>query len=136
MSSWSATSANGAACASRRAATASSAARSPRICAAHCCTSWPDEPGNSKFGAAVDPGAFASTGIRVAAVYAPIGALIGEWVGASSGLGYALLMANGRAQTDVVFAALLLLAAMSVILRAIVDLLTRDLTPWAPETVK
>jgi putative hydroxymethylpyrimidine transport system permease protein len=76
------------------------------------------------------------TGIRVAAVYAPIGALIGEWVGASSGLGYAMLMANGRAQTDVVFAALLLLAAMSVILRAIVDLLTRDLTPWAPESVK
>ena len=76
------------------------------------------------------------TGIRVAAVYAPIGALIGEWVGASSGLGYAMLMANGRAQTDVVFAALLLLAAMSVILRAIVDLLTRDLTPWAPETVR
>ena len=34
------------------------------------------------------------TGIRLAAVYAPIGALIGEWVGASSGLGYAMLFAN------------------------------------------
>jgi putative hydroxymethylpyrimidine transport system permease protein len=74
------------------------------------------------------------TGLRLAAVYAPIGALIGEWVGASSGLGYAMLLANGRAQTDVVFAALLILAAMSVILRAIVDLLTANLTPWAPET--
>lgn len=74
------------------------------------------------------------TGLRVAAVYAPIGALIGEWVGASSGLGYAMLLANGRAQTDVVFAALLILAAMSVLLRAVVDLLTANLTPWAPET--
>jgi putative hydroxymethylpyrimidine transport system permease protein len=74
------------------------------------------------------------TGIRVAAVYAPVGALVGEWVGASSGLGYAMLQANGRAQIDVVFAAILLLAAMSVLLRAAVDLLTRDLTPWAPET--
>jgi putative hydroxymethylpyrimidine transport system permease protein len=73
------------------------------------------------------------TGLRLAAVYAPIGALIGEWVGASSGLGYAMLHANGRAQTDVVFAALILLAAMSVLLRAAVDLLTRDVTPWAPE---
>ncbi len=73
------------------------------------------------------------TGLRLAAVYAPIGALIGEWVGASSGLGYAMLHANGRSQTDVVFAALLLLAAMSVLLRAAVDFLTRDLTPWAPE---
>jgi putative hydroxymethylpyrimidine transport system permease protein len=74
------------------------------------------------------------TGLRLAAVYAPIGALIGEWVGASSGLGYAMLHANGRSQTDVVFAALLLLAAMSVLLRATVDLLTSNLTPWAPES--
>lgn len=74
------------------------------------------------------------TGLRLAAVYAPIGALIGEWVGASSGLGYAMLHANGRAQTDVVFAALILLAAMSVLIRAAVDLLTRNLTPWAPES--
>jgi putative hydroxymethylpyrimidine transport system permease protein len=76
------------------------------------------------------------TGIRVAAVYAPIGALVGEWVGSSSGLGYAMLQANGRAQIDVVFAALLLLAAMSVLLRALVDVVTRDLTPWAPESAR
>jgi len=74
------------------------------------------------------------TGIRLAAVYAPIAALIGEWVGASSGLGYAMLFANARAQTDVMFAALFLLAAMSVGLRALVDLVTANLTPWAPET--
>jgi putative hydroxymethylpyrimidine transport system permease protein len=74
------------------------------------------------------------TGLRLAAVYAPIGALFGEWVGSSSGLGYAMLHANGRAQTDVVFAALILLAAMSVLIRAGVDLLTRNATPWAPET--
>jgi putative hydroxymethylpyrimidine transport system permease protein len=74
------------------------------------------------------------TGLRVAAVYAPVGALFGEWVGASSGLGYAMLQANGRAQIDVVFAALLLLAAMSILVRAAVDFLTRNLTPWMPES--
>jgi putative hydroxymethylpyrimidine transport system permease protein len=74
------------------------------------------------------------TGVRLAAVYAPIGALIGEWVGASSGLGYAMLFANARAQTDVMFAALFLLAAMAVGLRALVDVVTANLTPWAPET--
>lgn len=74
------------------------------------------------------------TGIRLAAVYAPIAALIGEWVGAASGLGYAMLLAQGRSQTAVVFACLFLLAAMSVLLRAAVDLLTRNLAPWAPET--
>jgi putative hydroxymethylpyrimidine transport system permease protein len=82
------------------------------------------------------PGALPAliTGLRLAAVYAPIGALIGEWVGASSGLGYAMLLANARAQTDVMFAALILLIAMSVILRGIVDLLTANLTPWAAES--
>ncbi len=73
-------------------------------------------------------------GVRLAAVYAPIGALIGEWVGASSGLGYAMLLAQGRSQTAVVFACLFLLAAMSILLRAVVDLLTRNLAPWAPES--
>ena len=76
------------------------------------------------------------TGFRLAAVYAPIGALIGEWVGATSGLGYAMLQANARSQTAVMFAALFLLAAMSVLLRAVIDLLTRNLTPWVPETVR
>ena len=74
------------------------------------------------------------TGLRLAAVYAPLGALFGEWVGASSGLGYAMLFANARAQTDVMFAALILLVAMSVILRAVVDLATANLTPWAAES--
>lgn len=76
-----------------------------------------------------------ASGLRVAAVYAPVGALIGEWVGASSGLGYAMLMANGRAQTDVVFAALALLAAMSVILRVLVDAAAGHIAPWAPENL-
>lgn len=74
------------------------------------------------------------TGVRLAAVYAPVGALIGEWVGSSSGLGTAMLFANSRAQTDVMFAALVLVIAMSVGLRAVVDLATARLAPWAPET--
>jgi putative hydroxymethylpyrimidine transport system permease protein len=74
------------------------------------------------------------SGLRLAAVYAPLGALFGEWVGASSGLGYAMLHANGRAETDVVFATLILLALLSVLLRAAVDLATRNWAPWAPET--
>lgn len=74
------------------------------------------------------------TGLRLAAVYAPVGALIGEWVGSTSGLGYVMLFANSRSQTDVMFAALILVIAMSVVLRGLVDLLTANLTPWAPET--
>ena len=56
------------------------------------------------------------TGLKLAAVYAPIGAVIGEWVGASKGLGYLMLLANGRAKTDLMFASLITLAAMTIAL--------------------
>ncbi len=59
-----------------------------------------------------------ASGLRLAAVYAPIGAIIGEWVGASKGLGYLMLLANGRAKTDLMFAALIVLAVFTLILHA------------------
>jgi putative hydroxymethylpyrimidine transport system permease protein len=74
------------------------------------------------------------SGLRMAATLAPIGAIIGEWVGASSGLGLMMMHANARMQTDVMFAALTLVAAMALLLRLAVDLLTRRWAPWAPES--
>lgn len=65
-----------------------------------------------------------ASGLRLAAVYAPIGAVIGEWVGASRGLGYLMLLANGRAKTDLLFAALFTLGIMSVLLYVAVNKLT------------
>jgi putative hydroxymethylpyrimidine transport system permease protein len=78
--------------------------------------------------------AFAS-GLRVAAAVAPIGAVIGEWVGSSVGLGFLMLHANARMQTDLMFAALAVLAAMAVALYVAVDLGLRRLLPWQPETL-
>ena len=62
-----------------------------------------------------------ATGLRLAAVYAPIGAIIGEWVGASKGLGYLMLLANGRAKIDLMFASLIVLAVLTLCLHALVD---------------
>lgn len=62
-----------------------------------------------------------ASGLRLAAVYAPIGAIIGEWVGASKGLGYLMLLANGRAKTDLMFAALIVLAVLTILLHASVN---------------
>ena len=61
-----------------------------------------------------------ASGMRLAAVYAPIGAVIGEWVGASQGLGYLMLLANGRAKTDLMFAAMLTLGVFSILLHMVV----------------
>lgn len=62
-----------------------------------------------------------ASGVRLAVVYAPFAVIIGEWVGASRGLGYLMLMANGRGQTDLMFAALIVLAAQSLVLFAAVE---------------
>ena len=70
-----------------------------------------------------------ASGLRLASVYAPIGAIIGEWVGASQGLGYLMLLANGRAKIDLMFAALIVLAVLTLALHATVDWLCKRV--WA-----
>ncbi len=71
-----------------------------------------------------------ASGLRVAAVVAPIGAVIGEWVGASRGLGFAMLHSNARMQIDVMFAALVLLAVAALSLYFLMDFLMARLVFW------
>jgi putative hydroxymethylpyrimidine transport system permease protein len=73
------------------------------------------------------------SGLRVAAPLAPLGAVIGEWVGASAGLGFVMVQANARMQTDIVFAAMTILAVLTLALRRAVDGLAPRLTPWMHE---
>jgi putative hydroxymethylpyrimidine transport system permease protein len=63
------------------------------------------------------------SGLKLAAVYAPIGAVVGEWVGASNGLGYLMLLANGRMKIDLMFAALFVLAVFTIAIHSLVSLL-------------
>ena len=74
------------------------------------------------------------SGLRIAAAIAPIGAVVGEWVGSSSGLGYLMLHANARAQTDLMFAALVVLAAFAVILYFSIDYIMKKTVFWQKET--
>lgn len=76
-----------------------------------------------------------ASGMRVAAAVAPIGAVVGEWVGSSAGLGYLMLHANGRLQIDLLFAALLVLAAMGVTLFFGIDWILRRTMPWQPDSL-
>ncbi|MGK0410541.1 MAG: putative hydroxymethylpyrimidine transport system permease protein [Shewanella psychromarinicola] len=71
-----------------------------------------------------------ASGIRVAVVIAPIGSVVGEWVGSSEGLGYLMLQANARMMIDEMFAALFILAALSVSLYFLTDVLIQKLIPW------
>jgi len=75
-----------------------------------------------------------ASGLRMAAAVAPIGAIIGEWVGAAAGLGFVMLQANAQMQTDLMFAALFVLAAFAVAFYRLVDRLALYLVPWQPPT--
>jgi putative hydroxymethylpyrimidine transport system permease protein len=76
-----------------------------------------------------------ASGLRVATAVAPIGAVVGEWVGSSAGLGYLMLHANARMQIDVMFAALFTLAVLAVALYFTMDTLLRRAMPWLPDSV-
>jgi putative hydroxymethylpyrimidine transport system permease protein len=71
-----------------------------------------------------------ASGLRVAAVIAPIGAIIGEWVGAAQGLGFLMLSANARMQIDLMFAVLFTIIILSLLLYFITNELLRITITW------
>ena len=75
-----------------------------------------------------------ASGLRVAAAVAPIGAIVGEWVGSSAGLGYLMLHANGRMQIDLLFAALAVLATLAIVLYFAVDIALKRALEGLPDT--
>jgi putative hydroxymethylpyrimidine transport system permease protein len=72
------------------------------------------------------------SGMRIAATFAAIGAVFGEWSGASAGLGFVMLEATPNLQTARIFGAILLLTLQALALFGIVSLLERIFVPWAP----
>ncbi|POW55269.1 ABC transporter permease [Candidatus Pantoea alvi] len=65
------------------------------------------------------------SGLQMAAILAPVGVVIGEWVGASEGLGYLMMHASARLDTPLSFAALALLMLLALLLSGVVALLRR-----------
>jgi putative hydroxymethylpyrimidine transport system permease protein len=72
------------------------------------------------------------SGLRIAATFAAIGAVFGEWSGSSQGLGYVMLAATPNLLTARIFAAIVLLTAVALVLFGVVSLLERIFVPWAP----
>ena len=74
------------------------------------------------------PGLF--SGIRVGACFAPIGAVVGEWIGGSHGLGSYMIYSNARLQIDNMFAALIILIIITISLYHFIDLILKKLIWW------
>ena len=83
------------------------------------------------------PGALpaAFSGARIAATYAAVGAVFGEWAGSTNGLGFVMLQAEPALETARIFAAVLILSAIALALYALVSLADRLLVPWNREVV-
>jgi ABC-type nitrate/sulfonate/bicarbonate transport system permease component len=72
------------------------------------------------------------TGLRISVVYAVIGAVFGEYVGAKEGLGIWMQLSAKAFRTDLVFAAIAVTSLLSLTLYALVGIVRRAAIPWAP----
>ncbi|MCA1739811.1 MAG: ABC transporter permease [Actinobacteria bacterium] len=78
------------------------------------------------------PGAlpFLFGGMRLAVTYCVIGAIVGEWVGSSEGLGFLMIQDKAQFEIPRLFAEISLLSLMGVLLFLLVALLQRLTAPW------
>ncbi|WP_306752581.1 ABC transporter permease [Paracoccus actinidiae] len=72
-----------------------------------------------------------ASGLRIAAVYAPAAAIVGEWVGGSRGLGALMIQSSGRMKIDQMFAALAATILIAVLFKAVVSRLALRLDRYA-----
>ncbi len=77
---------------------------------------------------------FLFSGAKIAAVISVIGAVFGEWSGASEGLGHLILVAQSQLQTARVFAAVAVLSALAIAMFGLLTLLERRVVWWRPAT--
>ena len=70
-------------------------------------------------------------GLKIAATYSVLGAVVGEWLGGSSGIGIYMTRALQSFRTDKLFGAIVTVMVMSFVIFKGVDRLGVYLTPWS-----
>ncbi len=70
--------------------------------------------------------------LRTSVGFAVVGAIIGEYLGSSAGLGYLIAQAEGNFDAVGVFAGILILAIFVLIIDSILDLVETRLIKWRP----
>lgn len=71
------------------------------------------------------------SGLKIAATYSVLGAVIGEWLGANAGLGVMLVRAQNSFAADNVFVAIIVITFWSIVLFALIQTIARLAAPWA-----
>lgn len=70
------------------------------------------------------------SGLKIAATYSVMGAVIGEWVGARHGLGLFMILVQRSFRTDQLLAAIIVITAASLFFFGLIELVERLLMPW------
>ncbi|MEI6222718.1 MAG: ABC transporter permease [bacterium] len=73
---------------------------------------------------------FFFSGVRIAATYSIIGAVIAEWLGATNGLGVMLTRSAKSYMTDRVFAIIVVISLLSLVVITLVEIAARTCIPW------
>lgn len=73
---------------------------------------------------------FLFSGLRIAGTYSVMGAVIGEWLGASRGLGILMTRSSQSFMTDRVFATIMVITVLSLAITFLIDVLARLVIPW------
>jgi len=70
------------------------------------------------------------SGLKVSAVFAVTGAIVGEFVGANAGLGYLLLRGTSFLDMPLIFACLVALSLIGIVFAYAVEMIEKLLMPW------
>lgn len=70
------------------------------------------------------------SGVRIAATYSIMGAVIGEWLGGDKGLGVYMTRARSTYALDKMFAAIIMIVLLSMIIFFIIGVIEKIVTPW------
>lgn len=76
------------------------------------------------------------SGLRIAATYSIMGAVIGEWLGGKSGLGVYMIRVKHSYAYDKVFAVILVIAILSMLLFEAISIIEYFSMPWSREKSK
>jgi len=84
------------------------------------------------------PGALVNffSGLRIAATYSIMGAVIGEWLGGKEGLGIYMLRVKNSYALDKVFATIVIIVVLSMGVFKLISLVQYLVMPWNREKVK
>lgn len=76
------------------------------------------------------------SGIKIAATYSVMGAVVAEWIGANKGIGYYLLLQKSSFRTDRIFVGICIIVLISLAMFALISLLEKWMIRYKPQEHK